>query len=478
MTCLHLFAMAPQVHAQTCKGPRDFTLRDKIVGGKLAGSEDWPGLAVLRARSSGGISTYFCGGSLIAPDAVLTAAHCFKNLSKGTDGTFRIGANIAEIVIPGQDLKKVTAADVYAIAGIALHENYTSTQKGDDIALVRLKRSAPGPVSRLAMAAAADPDTAWTTPLMVAGFGIQEDEGSLSDYKSDGGEIFASGSDRLLEVAVPLTDQQLCKQVYAGSVIGPQQICAGFIKGGKDSCQGDSGGPLVTFDAKGCPYQVGLVSFGRGCALSNQFGVYTRVSAYAGWIRRQVPGIDGVEANAVAAPVASAIHLAEAVSRQFNDILGAVKGRASIAVASGPVVKLGQDAVFIVNTSVGGHLIVADINASGEVAQIFPNQYTPSKQLQAGQQLSIPDSSAYRFPAQEPVGRGKLIALIVPPSFDINALEQVKRDKGFGVAAALPYLQNLIQLIRNATGQDGGLAQEKADLSGWAMGELDYEIVR
>src|SRR5205823_1688095 len=57
-----------------------------------------------------------------------------------------------------------------------------------------------------------------------------------------------------------------------------------FQEGGKDSCQGDSGGPLVTAAGNGAFVQIGIVSWGHGCALAQSYGVYTRVSSYSDWL--------------------------------------------------------------------------------------------------------------------------------------------------------------------------------------------------
>ena len=65
-------------------------------------------------------------------------------------------------------------------------------------------------------------------------------------------------------------------------------LCAGYAKGvKKDSCGGDSGGPLVWKSPDGA-ILVGIVSFGKGCALENKYGVYTRVSAYRDWINQVI----------------------------------------------------------------------------------------------------------------------------------------------------------------------------------------------
>ncbi|KAK3553112.1 hypothetical protein QTP86_031692, partial [Hemibagrus guttatus] len=91
----------------------------------------------------------------------------------------------------------------------------------------------------------------------------------------------------LQEVQVLTLSNNDCAKVYGSNVILDNMICAGVPEGGKDSCQGDSGGPLV-FKQNTTWVQVGIVSFGSGCAKPNSPGVYTRVSYYQDWINSQI----------------------------------------------------------------------------------------------------------------------------------------------------------------------------------------------
>ncbi|XP_019747942.1 trypsin-1-like [Hippocampus comes] len=88
----------------------------------------------------------------------------------------------------------------------------------------------------------------------------------------------------LMEVQVPVVGNHQCDCYYGGGVITNNMICAGLSEGGKDACQGDSGGPMMS--KQGSVWVLsGLVSFGKGCALPDFPGVYTRVSRYEAWIR-------------------------------------------------------------------------------------------------------------------------------------------------------------------------------------------------
>lgn len=97
---------------------------------------------------------------------------------------------------------------------------------------------------------------------------------------------------------VPVVDNNSCKKTFAkaGRVSTAKQfsdvvICAGYLDGGKDSCQGDSGGPLmlpVSGNGKAPVYQIGIVSWGIGCARSDLLGVYTRVTTFVDWIQETI----------------------------------------------------------------------------------------------------------------------------------------------------------------------------------------------
>jgi hypothetical protein len=91
----------------------------------------------------------------------------------------------------------------------------------------------------------------------------------------------------LRDVKVPAITNAECKNNYGSSSVTPKMLCAGYPKGGKDSCQGDSGGPLVKINGN-VHTQVGIVSWGAGCALAGKPGVYSRVSEEISWMRKVI----------------------------------------------------------------------------------------------------------------------------------------------------------------------------------------------
>jgi hypothetical protein len=222
---------------------RDF--QNRIIGGTPAGINEFKFFASLSIG---------CGGSLIAPGIVLTAAHCAGNIL-----TARIGSNV---VNSGGVVKNVMTQCV--------HPNYDPMTVANDYMLLKL--DSPVDINQYPLIQLnnnkAVPQT--NQILTVIGFGAT----------SEGG----FGSNTLLKVNVPANSHQQCNQQYGGGIVESVMFCAGMISGGKDSCQGDSGGPI--FEVRGGKViQVGVVSFGEGCARPNRSGVYSRVSGAYDWIQ-------------------------------------------------------------------------------------------------------------------------------------------------------------------------------------------------
>ena len=514
---LALFAAcAPAISAQT--QPRIGTARTKIVGGETANVVNWASQAALRRYSSQGKAAfYFCGGTAIGERWVLTAAHCLTDFVStlsapvnGSLGEFPDGR--LEVVLGAGDLRRVIPAQAYGVDRVILHPAYlgeigkataiTDPAKreealeqiapnfGNDIALVHLNRSWTGPIAELPLTEAADPPPG--AQVRVAGFGVTvfHDAARAERFvRADGeGELFA-GSAILREAAVEAVATARCSALYRGLAIGKGQVCAGLDDGGQDACSGDSGGPLMAYDKEGRPRQTGIVSWGDGCAKKDAFGVYTRVSYYAGWIQSHTGPLKGAPPLELLPEQMrlSETELAEALG-QLETLLGAAKGRVRIGVSGGNRVKLGEKVVFEAESDIAGRLLILDVSADRHVTPLYPNKFVPAAKaarIAPGGHVLVPgpDYPGFiAFQAQEPAGKGTLIALAVPDNFDVKrfAAGPSLIEKGIQPVSDPPgYLMRVIRQIEIAVAPASGAgATPKGALSGWGYDIAAYEIVR
>jgi secreted trypsin-like serine protease len=461
--------------AQDCRD----RVATRIVGGNTAQLRHWPGQAVLRARGAE-ITNYFCGGAAISDRWILTAAHCMSDVS--ADGTSPDGT--VEAVLGVADLNDVRKDNVYAMDRFVIREGYTKPEdSGQDIALIHLKRPYSGPTARLSLEAATDPQTPPGAQVRVAGFGSLRSDAASKIFRGSDGRAYSAGSRRLLEASVPTVAMAECKAHYAGKNIDDGQVCAGLEQGGRDSCQGDSGGPLVAYDRNGCPYQIGIVSWGIGCAGARDYGVYTRVSSHSEWIKKLTGPVRAVTVGDLQTLVRPTLSnsFSRSAASQLQEILSDARGRVRIGVKGGNRIKLGREVVFVVRSDIGGRLIVVDIGANGEVIQLLPNQYTPAHQVarvSPGADLTIPgpDYGFSGFRAMEPAGKGQLIALVVPENFPEQAFASgTLRTRTFApVNTPTSYLMNLVQSVRSAVGER---SSNDRQLANWGLGVADYEII-
>lgn len=237
---------------------RALVVDKRIVGGvKVMSLADAPWqVALIRGVVSPGRSQ-FCGGTLIAPDVVLTAAHCVDN------NIVRKRASKVDVV--AGTLTYNSGGERLKVSAIFVHPEWSSASMDNDFAILKLASR-----STLGVPAALE-----ASPAPIPSDGFVTGWGALSE----GG----FGSTDLMGVVVPLVPTDECNKPdsYNGDVT-PRMLCAGKREGGLDSCQGDSGGPLVSADTDRL---IGVVSFGEGCARELKYGIYSRVSAVVPWLQ-------------------------------------------------------------------------------------------------------------------------------------------------------------------------------------------------
>ncbi|MFH9470051.1 S1 family peptidase [Streptomyces clavifer] len=213
-----------------------------VVGGTRAAQGEFP----FMVRLSMG-----CGGALYAQDIVLTAAHCVNGSGNNTSITATGGV----VDLQSTSAVKVKSTKVLQAPGY--------NGKGKDWALIKLAKPINQPTLKIATTTAYN-----TGNFTVAGWGAATEGGGQQRY--------------LLKATVPYVSDTVCRQAYGSDLVPAEELCAGYVStGGVDTCQGDSGGPMFRKDNAGAWIQVGIVSWGEGCARAGYPGVYTEVSTFA-----------------------------------------------------------------------------------------------------------------------------------------------------------------------------------------------------
>jgi len=228
-----------------------------------------------------------CGASFIGDRWLVTASHCVDD----------VNPSVLKVNVGEYDLSN-GAEDAKAVKRIYMHPDFElEITLDNDIALIELVDSVDNPSINILDLPSTEQFAIDNSPVTVIGWGgrvgYDAGAGPTSDFP-----------DVLHQVDLQLLTNEQCKETLANSLSDPDlepilpsqigitnaMICAAQVGGGKGSCQGDSGGPLIVNTNEGWQ-QIGVVSWGIGCAADGYPGVYTRAAVFNDWINEITHGI-------------------------------------------------------------------------------------------------------------------------------------------------------------------------------------------
>jgi hypothetical protein len=232
----------------------------KITGGTTASISDFPWQVYLISGE------FLCGGTIIAENWILTAAHCTKN-SFGNP----IPAASMSVKVGANNPRNANEGQKYNVSEVIVHESYDAGSHENDIALLKLQQPVNYP-NAVPVKLITSEDVAYGAT----------DPGVMS-WVTGWGLIHVNPNNfptSLQKVQLPIVSNAQASLVWHS--IPVTDIMAGYLNGNKDACSGDSGGPLIVPVVD--EYKVaGIVSWGSSNC--NTYGGYTRVSYFENWIR-------------------------------------------------------------------------------------------------------------------------------------------------------------------------------------------------
>lgn len=237
----------------------------RIVGGSNAKPGAWPWQVTM--DYTGHFAPHWCGGSIVTPYWIITAAHCF---------VYGIDPKEYTIVAGEYDLNAVEGYEQnMTIDKIIKHPKYDALHNHDyDVAMIKLKN----PIqynTHVRPVCLAKTEFDIGTNCFISGWGHTEEGGEIPQI--------------LQQAQVPLVSRDACQEAYAdlGYTITTRMRCAGYYEGAIDACQGDSGGPLVC-QSNNKWFLMGAISWGIGCARKKRYGVYADMMDLKFWVQKTI----------------------------------------------------------------------------------------------------------------------------------------------------------------------------------------------
>ncbi|XP_041822629.1 coagulation factor IX-like [Chelmon rostratus] len=231
----------------------------RVVNGHICPKGHCPWQALLTEDHS-----FSCGAIVLSDQWILTAAQC---VGKNPNSTFHVTVGEHDRHMDERTEQK------RRVVKVMIHPGYNKSNSDNDLAMLKLHRPIKLGLYVVPICLPAHNST-FSRTLATIRHSTVSGWGRLSQFGPP-----ARFLQRLVLPRVPLQECRLHTKLN----ITRNMLCAGLKTGGQDACKGDSGGPLVTRYKKTW-FLTGVVSWGKGCANENMYGVYTKVSNFLDWI--------------------------------------------------------------------------------------------------------------------------------------------------------------------------------------------------
>jgi hypothetical protein len=438
---------------------------ERVIGGVQSKNASWPFMAYLLIGGN-----WQCGGSLVSRQFILTAAHCTYNdeTKKVWDaGAFsvRLGSNDSQ-----------AGGTLHRVRRVIMHENYNPATNQNDIALLELDAPVDVPTIAIEGVSSRSSSVRFSAASRSSPFGKIVGWGRVDP------KVQNSISRYLMEAPIPIVDSATCNAVMGKTMRGAidaRRICAGQSQGGVDSCNGDSGGPLLEPGDSANWVEVGVVSWGvSSCGDPKTYGVYTRVGAFSDWLTRNIGVVAGGAPPAPPPPPVSTPATALGPFANAATILAAADKENSgveIEMLPGAGMKLGDVFTIRIRSALDGYLLLLDVDDSGKITQLFPNPRSALSnsdgRIRSGSPLTMPDASyGFQLRASEPLGRGRLIAVVAARREMLSNLARAQDGLADLPDRGSKQLERLEAVLKPEAAPSGPPS--------WIAGQRDYIVER